>query len=239
MHDILVYGPIGESFFESGGMSARQFVRELGEARGDDVTVHVNSCGGDAMDAQAMAEAIRAYGGRVTASIEGIAASAASYFALTADEVVMNPSALVMVHNPSSTVSGEAGDMRRAADTLDKVRDAIVLQYVRKTGRDGVEVAAWMDAETWFDAEEALAAGLVDALTEEPPVAALLDSRHASAWRNAPAALTKRPGEAPAGEGGRTMAGDETPGVADAGAAAAGAGAVPKAVCVAGTFLNA
>lgn len=239
MRDIYVYGPIGESPYGDGGMSARQFVRELGEAGDDEVTVHVNSCGGDAMDAQAMAEAIRAYGGRVTASIEGIAASAASYFALTADEVLMNPSALVMVHNPSSIVSGEAGDLRRAADALDKVRDAIVLQYVRKTGRDGAEVAAWMDAETWFDAEEALAAGLVDALADEPPVAAFLDSRHASAWRNAPAALAGRPEATPAGEGGRTMAADKTSGVAAAGAAAAGAGAVPKAVCVAGTFLNA
>ena len=105
MHDINVYGPIGKAWDED-AVSAADFAKALKDADGDDVCIHINSVGGDVFDANAMSETLRGYKGRSTASIEGIAASAASYFALTADEVVINPSALVMVHNPFTMAYG-------------------------------------------------------------------------------------------------------------------------------------
>lgn len=105
MADIYVYGPIGDSW-DPEAMTAAEFARQLRAAGDEDVTVHVNSAGGDVFDANAMAELVRAREGRVTAVIEGLAASAASYFALTADEVLMNPSALLMVHNPWASCVG-------------------------------------------------------------------------------------------------------------------------------------
>lgn len=236
MTDINVFGPIGEAW-DPEAVRAADFVRALAKAAGDDVTVHINSGGGDVFDANAMAEALRAYEGRSVASIEGLAASAASYFALTADEVVMNPSALVMVHNPSSAVFGEAEDMRKTADVLDKVKQTIVSQYARKTGMGDEEISELMDAETWLTADEALEMGLCDRLTDEEPVAACVDARSLRIFRNAPNALLEA-ALAKAGDAGKTMAAKSTEPEPEAGAAEGGEGASPRAECVNGAFLR-
>lgn len=233
MRDIDVYGYIGDGWDED-SVSASDFVRMLREAGGEDVTVHINSGGGDVFDASAMAEAIRSYRGRVTASVEGLAASAASYFALTADEVVMNPSALLMIHNPTSVAYGEAADMRRAAERLDKVRGTIVGQYAAKTGIDAATLEGWMDEETWFSADEALSRGFVDRLTDEPPVAACVSERALARYRHAPEGLSAAPGE---GEG--TIRSQKGGPGAEGGAPAAAPGAGARTVCVNGQFLNA
>lgn len=234
MRDIYVYGDIGDSWGEC--VTARAFVRQLDEAAGDDVTVHINSAGGDVFDAAAMAESIRAYKGRTTASIEGLAASAASYFALTADEVVMNKSALLMVHNPHAFACGEADELRGKADLLDKVKGTIVSQYVRKTGMDEGEVSALMDAETWMSADEALDRGFVDALSDAEPVAACVSDGSLKSFSHVPDSL-KGALAAAAGESGSTIAakGGCEP---EPGAGEGGAGAVPRVVCMNGTFLR-
>lgn len=234
MVDINVYGTIGADFWDDECTSAADFSRALEEAGGDDVTIHINSCGGNVFDANTMAERLRAYKGRSTASIEGIAASAASYFALTADEVVMNPSALMMVHNPSSVCAGQASDMRDCADFLDKVGETIVAQYVRKTGMGADEVRALMDAETWMDALDARERGFVDGLTDDEPVTACVSAGLAKSFKRAPSALGRG-----AGDGAANISADEHGNQAAAGAAAAGAGAAPrKTVCVNGQFLT-
>ena len=161
MADIYVYGPIGDSW-DPEAMTAAEFARQLRAAGDEDVTVHVNSAGGDVFDANAMAELVRAREGRVTAVIEDLAASAASYFALTADEVLMNPSAMLMVHNPWASCVGSSAEMRSTADLLDKVRATIVRQYVSKTGLPEADVEELMDAETWMDARKAVELGFAD-----------------------------------------------------------------------------
>lgn len=175
MKDINVFGPIGDAL-SGDAVRASDFAAALRDAGGDDVTIHINSGGGDVFDANAMAETLRAYEGRTVASIEGLAASAASYFALTADEVVINRSALVMVHNPHSCAYGNAEDMRKTADMLDKVRGAISGQYARKTGRGTDEIEGLMDAETWFTADEAIEFGLADRMSDAEPIAACVDA---------------------------------------------------------------
>lgn len=186
MRDINVFGNIGKCFWDEDSMSAADFAKLLKEADGDDVTIHINSGGGNVFDANTMAETLRAYKGRTVASIEGLAASAASYFALTADEVVIGPSALFMIHNPYTYASGEAKDMRKAADLLDMLRTTISDQYVKKTGMGRDEVEALMDEETWLTAEEAVERGFADRLSDAEPVAACVDRRALDKFKHAP-----------------------------------------------------
>lgn len=245
MRDIYVYGSIGDNYWSEGGVSAARFVDMLRDADGDDVCIHINSCGGNVFDAHAMSESIRQYSGRVTASIEGLAASSASFFALTADEVVMNASALMMVHNPWGYQQGTAEEMRACADSLDKVRTTIVRAYASKTGAPEDDISTLMDDETWMDAYEALDRGFVDRLSDDAPSNALMDEKIMAMYRNVPVSLSAgvdksgRPvlSNDATGHGGENIGADEARGAA--GSAARGAGAARATVCVNGTFLRA
>lgn len=243
MQDVNVFGFIGDSFEET-STSASDFARALKEAGGDDVTIHINSCGGDVFDAQTMAETLRAYRGRTTASIEGLAASSASFFALTADEVVINPSALMMIHNPYTLAMGNADEMRKTADYLDKVRETIAGQYVRKSGADVEDIYKMMDEETWFSAREAIEMGLADRMSDAAPVAACITPKALKSFANAPADLTDvepTSDEPETAEG----AGDIESTIPEAdeaepetGAVDGDTGAVSRTVCVNGQFLT-
>ena len=250
MLDIDVYGGIGDEFDE-GGVTAVSFVRALRDADGEDVTIHINSSGGSVFDANTMAEALRGYKGHTTASIEGLAASAASYFALTADDVVINPSALMMIHNPWDFAVGDAEDMRKKADMLDKARSTISAQYARKTGRTVDEIEGLMEAETWFTAQEAVEFGLVDRMSDSEPIAACVRCEDMKRFSNAPEGLlasdekSKNPideedekaDEKPVGDEGATIDGadDEK---AVTGSVEVAAGAAARTVCVNGQFLK-
>lgn len=242
MLDIDVYGGIGDEFDE-GGVTAVSFVRALRDADGEDVTIHINSSGGSVFDANTMAEALRGYKGHTTASIEGLAASAASYFALTADDVVINPSALMMIHNPWDFAVGDAEDMRKKADMLDKARSTISAQYARKTGRTVDEIEGLMDAETWFTAQEAVEFGLVDRMSDSEPIAACVRTEDMKRFRNAPEGLLasdeedEKADEKPVGDEGATIDGADD-GKAVTGSVEVAAGAAARTVCVNGQFLK-
>ena len=201
-----------------------------------------------------MAEALRGYKGHTIASIEGLAASAASYFALTADVVVINPSALMMIHNPWDIEIGDAEDMRKKADMLDKARSTISGQYARKTGRTVDEIEGLMDAETWFTATEAVEFGLADRMSDSEPIAACIKTEDMKRFRNAPKGLLtsdeedeedektdeepdKEPAKQPVGDEGATIDGadDEK---AVTGSVEVVAGAAARTVCVNGQFLK-
>lgn len=250
MLDIDVYGGIGDEF-DDGGVTAVSFVRALRDADGEDVTIHINSSGGSVFDANTMAEALRGYKGHTTASIEGLAASAASYFALTADDVVINPSALMMIHNPWDFAVGDAEDMRKKADMLDKARSTISAQYARKTGRTVDEIEELMDAETWFTAQEAVEFGLVDRMSDSEPIAACVRCEDMKRFRNAPEGLlasdekaknhsdeeNEKADEKPVGDEGATIDGADD-GKAVTGSVEVAAGAAARTVCVNGQFLK-
>lgn len=235
MKDINVFGPIGDSL-DADCVSASDFARQLDEAGGDDVTIHINSGGGDVFDANTMAETLRNYAGRCVASIEGLAASAASYFALTADEVVINPSALVMIHNPWSFAYGGSDEMRKTADMLDKTRATISRQYSKKTGREVGEIEGLMDEETWFTAEEAVEYGLADRMSDGGPIAACVDDSMLRRFRHAPENLRRPDEDGPAGEVGPNIA--ASTGGPSTGAVVGEAGAASRVVCVNGAFLK-
>jgi ATP-dependent Clp protease protease subunit len=146
------------------GASANALVSALADAGGQAVHLHINSPGGDVFEARAMAAAIVGYSGEVIAHIDGVAASAATYLALSANEVRMTDGGLFMVHNSWTLAMGNASELLSTAALLEKIDGTIAADYAQKTGASAEQVKAWMDAETWFTAQEAQDAGFIDAI---------------------------------------------------------------------------
>lgn len=183
--EILIYDDIGASSWGD-GVTAKQFVRDLSALDAKTLTVRINSAGGDVFEGLAIHHAIRRHKATVTTEIDGLAASIASIIALAGDEVRMSDNAFFMIHDPWGMGVGNAKEMRELADLLDKVGGSLANVYAEKTGRDVTEVQDWMTAETWFNADEALAAGFVDKLVKGKKIAARADL---TGFRNAPSAL--------------------------------------------------
>lgn len=250
MSDIYVYGNIGEDWFGD-GFTAADMRDGLEAADGGDVTIHINSGGGDVFEATAISSLVSQYreanpGASVETIVEGLAASAASYLGLTAGRVLIAPGAMMMVHDPSGGCYGQAADMRRMADALDAVRDSIATLYVAKAGGTVEDWAAVMAAETWYTAEEAVEAGLADALADRPAIAAKVDPRIRAAWRNAPESMRDEEEQAPEPQAGDDAENIETSdpepvesdeGAAEAEAAEAEEEASSRAVLVGGDVL--
>lgn len=146
------------------GASAAQLIEALNAAGAQPVHLHINSPGGDVFEARAMAAAIAAHQQPVTCHIDGLAASAATYVALAGQDVRITDGGMFMIHNSWTLAMGNKGDLRSTADLLDKIDTTIVDTYARRTGKTAEDVRAWMDAETWFTAQEALDAGFVNAI---------------------------------------------------------------------------
>ena len=171
------------------GVSARQVIAELAAlAPGTALELRINSPGGSVFDAVAIYNALKRHDGQVTVTIDGIAASAASYIAMAGDEIVMPENTFLMIHDPSGLVMGTAVDMRVMAETLDKIAGSLIRGYAAKSGQPDADIAALMAAETWFDAAEAVAAGLADRIAEPVRIAARFD---VARFRNAPPALVE------------------------------------------------
>ena len=167
--EILLYDIIG-----AWGISAKQFASDLKALGGGTITLRINSPGGDVMDGTAVFNLLKADGRPITVHIDGMAASMASVIAMAGHKVVMPANALMMVHNPWTVSVGNAEQLRKDADLLDKVAGQIVGAYAGKCGdktkRDDIVVL--MDAETWMDGKEAVAAGFADECGEPLKAAA-------------------------------------------------------------------
>lgn len=148
------------------GVSASSFVSALNSIKEGDIALHVNSPGGDVFAARAMVAAIASHPCNITAYIDGLAASAASYVAIACDKVVMQKGAMLMVHRASSLAWGNSADMLETAALLDKIDATITSDYSRKTGKPEPEMMALMSAETWLNADESLEMGFADAVVE-------------------------------------------------------------------------
>ena len=151
-------GPIGD--FE-GGISADDFRDCLRGHEGSDVTIHLDSEGGVVSEGLAMYNAIMQHDGEVTIHIDTLAASIATVVACAADKVIINSNAKFMLHRCWTTAMGNCKDFRSTADIMEMMDKDIAATYVDRTGKDEAEVIAMMDAETWLDADEALAHGFV------------------------------------------------------------------------------
>lgn len=182
---IYIYDVI-DSFW---GVSAKSVIDALTSVA-DVPVVHlrINSPGGDVFEGRAIVEAIKRFSGKTIAHVDSLAASAATSIAIAADEVEIAQGAFFMIHNASGIVYGDKTVMRDRADLMEKVEGSIINDYTAKTGKEASAIAAWMEAETWFTADEAIANGFVDRLstTAEPTAK---NSWNLSAYAKAPAAL--------------------------------------------------
>lgn len=161
-----VYGVIGESWDGSGWTSARMAgaLRSIGQK---DVTVLINSPGGDLFEGLAMYEQLRHHPGAVTVRILGLAASAASIVAMAGDRIEVAPTSSIMVHNTQADVAGDRNDMRAMADFLGPYDALLADIYAERTGKPAADITPMLDAATWFVGGKAVVdAGFADAVTE-------------------------------------------------------------------------
>jgi len=171
--EILIHEDIGENWWDGSGVTSKGFieaVRALGEL--DDITVRINSRGGSLYDGVAIYNYLRTHSANVTVVVDGIAASAASVVAMAGDEIVMPAASTLMIHDPITFAFGNAAEMRKAAEDLDKVKEGFISAYTNKTGMPREDVWDLMTAETYMTAAEAVEWGFADRVDEETKVAA-------------------------------------------------------------------
>lgn len=172
------------------GASAASLIEALAAAGDKTVHLHINSPGGDVFEGRAMAAAIAAHPQDVITFIDGLAASAATYLAMAGKEVRITQGGMLMVHNGWTLGYGNKAELRATADLLQKIDGQIAADYARRTGKPLDQITAWMDAETWFTEQEALAEGFVDAINSntqrEQPADATAARWNLSAFANAP-----------------------------------------------------
>jgi ATP-dependent protease ClpP protease subunit len=164
--DVFVYGTIGGSWWDDESPSAAQFAKDLAALDVDTINLFVNSPGGSVYDGIAMRNSLKRHPANVIAHVDGIAASAASFLITGGDTVVMGQNTELMIHDALTYGGGNAADFRKAADELDSVSDNIASMYAAKAGGDPADWRALMIAETWYSAEEAVAAGLADSVAD-------------------------------------------------------------------------
>lgn len=174
-----LYDPI-DSWGGDWGVSAKEFAAALDEVpAASEIRLHINSPGGEVYEGIAILNALRNHPARVVAVVDGLAASAASFIATGADEVVMGRNTQLMVHDAWGLCVGAAVDMRSMAGTLDQISDNIASIYSAKAGGSVPGWRAVMLAETWYSADEAVAAGLADRVegveADEEQIAARFD----------------------------------------------------------------
>ena len=164
--EIYVYEAIGEGWF--GGITAKSFsdtVKSLGKV--DALDIYINSPGGSVFDGIAIFNQIKRFDGEKIVHIDGIAASIASVIAMAGDEIHVADNGMMMIHDPWGFAVGTSAEMRKYADSLDKVRDVILDTYVSKTGGDRKEISEWMASETWMNADECMEHGFCTKKVEE------------------------------------------------------------------------
>jgi ATP-dependent Clp protease protease subunit len=161
---IYIYDAIvSDDYF--GGVSAETFVKALKGIDSPTINIRINSPGGDVFAARAIEQAIREHPAKVIAHIDGFAASAASYVALAADEVLMAEGAFYMIHKAWTIAFGNSEDLLQTADLLDKIDESLVNTYAKATGQEPDKIRQWMADETWFSAKEAVDLGFASAIS--------------------------------------------------------------------------
>ena len=154
-------GTIAEESWFDDDVTPQLFKDELNAGSGD-ITVWINSPGGDCVAAAQIYNMLTNYKGKVTVKIDGIAASAASVIAMAGDTVLVSPVSMLMIHNPATIAWGDHAEMQKAIDMLSEVKESIINAYVLKTGLSRPKLSHLMDAETWMDANKAVELGFAD-----------------------------------------------------------------------------
>lgn len=158
-----------ESWFDD-DVTPELFRKELNAGQGN-ITVWINSPGGDCVAAAQIYNMLMDYKGDVTVKIDGIAASAASVIAMAGTKVLMSPVSTMMIHNPATIAFGDTAEMQKAINMLSEVKESIMNAYEIKTGMGRTKISHLMDAETWMDAHKAVELGFADGILQRQEAA--------------------------------------------------------------------
>lgn len=156
-------GAIAEETWYGDEVTPKQFKSELMSGSGD-ITIWINSPGGDVFAASQIYNMLMDYKGKVTVKVDGLAASAASVIAMAGGEVLMSPVAMLMIHNPMTIAFGDSEEMAKAISMLSEVKESIINAYELKTGLSRAKLGHLMDAESWFNAKKAVELGFADSI---------------------------------------------------------------------------
>jgi len=162
---LFLNGTIAEESWFDDDVTPQLFKDELNSGSGD-ITVWINSPGGDCVAAAQIYNMLMDYKGNVTVKIDGIAASAASVIAMAGTKVLVSPVSMLMIHNPMTAAFGNSDEMQRAIEMLGSVKDSIINAYEIKTGLSRAKLSHLMDAETWMDANKAVELGFADEIMQ-------------------------------------------------------------------------
>ena len=162
---LFLNGTIAEESWFDDEVTPALFKDELDSGEGD-ITVWINSPGGDCIAAAQIYNMLMNYKGNVTVKIDGIAASAASVIAMAGNKVIVSPVSMIMIHNPATIAAGDTSEMQKAIAMLDEVKESIINAYEIKTGLSRARLSHLMDAETWMDANSAIEMGFADEIMQ-------------------------------------------------------------------------
>ena len=162
---LFLNGTIAEESWFDDDVTPQLFKEELMAGDGN-ITVWINSPGGDCVAAAQIYNMLMDYKGNVTVKIDGIAASAASVIAMAGTKVLVSPVSMLMIHNPMTAAFGNSDEMQRAIEMLGSVKDSIINAYEIKTGLSRAKLSHLMDAETWMDANKAVELGFADEIMQ-------------------------------------------------------------------------
>lgn len=173
---LFINGTIAEDSWFEDDVTPALFKKELFAENGA-ITLWINSPGGDVIAGAQIYNMLMDYPGQITVKIDGMAASAASVIAMAADEVLMSPVSMMMIHNPMTVAIGDHLEMDKAKDMLSSFKESIINAYETKTGLKRQKLSELMDAETWMDVGKAMELGFCDGLLErEPSLMGVLDN---------------------------------------------------------------
>lgn len=190
--ELYIYGDIVSRKWDDSETTAQSFKDEL-DALGDihTLNVYINSPGGSVFQGQAIYTILKRHKATVNAHVDGIAASISSVIPMAADNVIMPLNAMMMVHNPWTLAMGNAQELRKQADDLDRIRESIMEAYLGKTGEklSREKLVELLDNETWLTAQECLEYGLCDQVVEAKEIAASVDAELLSRFKNVPESI--------------------------------------------------
>lgn len=164
--ELEIGGVIAEQSWLDDDVTPKVFKEELNKGTGP-VTIWINSPGGDCIAASCIYSALMDYPGEITVKVSGLAASAASVIAMAGDKVQMASTAMLMLHNPATSVYGDHNEMKQAIKLLDEVKESIINAYEIKTNLSRDEISRLMENETWMNAKKAISLGFADSILRD------------------------------------------------------------------------
>lgn len=189
--DIFIYGEITKwAWEEYGEVSSISFKNELDQL-GDGIEtlkLYINSPGGSVFETMAIIAMLQRHPANVISTIDGVGASCASVLPMISNKVIMNANSMLMIHNAWTYASGNADQLRKAADDIERINQSMIQFYLDRAGDklDAETLKQLLDAETWLSAEEALQYGLCDEIIATNNAAACLDDKWAKEYKNVP-----------------------------------------------------